>query len=107
MKSIYLLPLLFLFPTLSGIAQHDTHVMNDSMDMKKKNHHMSNMANDSMQGDSQMHSAFSKNLPMNRNGSGTTWHPDNSPMYMNMWHKKGWMLMLHYGVIQKYSIMQH
>ena len=103
MKSIYFLPLLFLFPTLSGVAQHDTHVMNDSMDMKKKNHQMSNMANDSMHGDSQMHSAFSKNLPMNRNGSGTTWHPDNSPMYMNMWHKKGWMLMLHYGVFLNYS----
>lgn len=50
-----------------------------------------------------MPSAFSRNLPMNVNGSGTTWHPRNSPMYMTMFHKKGWNFMLHYGIFLTYS----
>ena len=28
--------------------------------------------------------SFSRSLPMNRNGSGTGWNPDQSPMYMWM-----------------------
>ncbi|MBC7451238.1 MAG: hypothetical protein H7259_07090, partial [Cytophagales bacterium] len=104
MKYTYSFLLLF-FSTLSIVfAQHDGHVMKDSMNMSKKNQDMSTMQKDSITDDpSMMHSAFSKNLPMNRNGSGTTWFPDNSPMYMNMWHTKGWMLMLHYGVFLNYS----
>jgi len=50
-----------------------------------------------------MPSAFSRNLPMNVNGSGTSWHPKNSPMYMNMFHKNGWNFMLHYGIFLTYS----
>lgn len=48
-------------------------------------------------------SALSRNLPMNVNGSGTSWQPKNSPMYMNMFHKKGWNFMLHYGIFLTYS----
>ncbi|MGZ8551736.1 MAG: hypothetical protein ACXWV2_13780, partial [Chitinophagaceae bacterium] len=37
--------------------------------------------------------AFSRNLPMSRNGSGTAWNPDSSPMYMWMkqTNKTDWM----------------
>lgn len=45
-----------------------------------------------------MSHAFSKNLPMNRNGSGTGWLPDNTPMYA--WMKTGnkWNYMAHGGI---------
>jgi hypothetical protein len=42
-----------------------------------------------------MSHAFSQSLPMNRNGSGTGWLPDQTPMYA--WMKQGdnWSTMLH------------
>src|ERR1043165_3691224 len=51
---------------------HDT--TNSSMKM--------NMPMDSMH--MEMTSSFSPNLPMNRDGSGTSWQPDANPMVMYM-----------------------
>ena len=39
--------------------------------------------------------SFSRDLPMNRNGSGTGWLPDETPMYAWMRHAKNWNLMAH------------
>jgi hypothetical protein len=50
-----------------------------------------------------MSHAFSKNLPMTRNGSGTAWLPDNSPMYGYMFHTNKWMYMLHGNVYLRYN----
>ncbi|MDX5420882.1 MAG: hypothetical protein LPK14_01395 [Hymenobacteraceae bacterium] len=50
-----------------------------------------------------MSHAFSRNLPMQRNGSGTGWLPDSSPMYGNMFHTGDWMLMLHYNLFFRYN----
>ncbi|MBD2701658.1 hypothetical protein IC229_13490 [Spirosoma sp. BT702] len=49
--------------------------------------------------------SLSRYLPMNRNGSGTSWHPDNTPMYAYMNHskQKGWSFMLHYAVFLRYT----
>lgn len=47
--------------------------------------------------------SFSRNLPMNRNGSGTSWHPDNTPMYAYMKHGKKWSYMAHYSVFLRYN----
>ena len=50
--------------------------------------------------------SLSRNLPMNRNGSGTSWHPDNTPMYAYMSHPSqpgGWSYMLHYAVYLRYT----
>ncbi|GAB3947433.1 hypothetical protein GCM10028805_19680 [Spirosoma harenae] len=49
--------------------------------------------------------SLSRNLPMNRNGSGTSWHPDNTPMYAYMSHPspKGWSYMLHYAIYLRYT----
>ncbi len=47
--------------------------------------------------------AFSQNLPMNRNGSGTGWLPDASPMYGYMFHTKKWMYMLHGNIFFRYN----
>lgn len=47
--------------------------------------------------------AYSRNLPMNRNGSGTGWVPDASPMYMYMRgnNKSNWMF--HGNVVIRYN----
>ena len=50
-----------------------------------------------------MSHAFSKNLPMTRNGSGTSWLPDNSPMYAYMFHTPKWMYMIHGNVFLRYN----
>ncbi|WP_242916472.1 hypothetical protein [Pontibacter liquoris] len=50
-----------------------------------------------------MSHAFSRSLPMSRNGSGTGWLPDASPMYGNMYHRRDWMFMLHYNLFLRYT----
>lgn len=47
--------------------------------------------------------AFSLNLPMTINGSGTAWLPDASPMYGVMLHSKKWMYMLHGNIDLRYT----
>ncbi|HTH56946.1 MAG TPA: DUF2911 domain-containing protein [Cyclobacteriaceae bacterium] len=49
----------------------------------------------SMPGMKMMTHAFSKSLPMNRNGSGTGWLPDATPMYAWMNGKNSWSTMWH------------
>ncbi|MES2647945.1 MAG: hypothetical protein V4717_13780 [Bacteroidota bacterium] len=51
----------------------------------------------------QMPHAFSRNLPMTRNGSGTAWLPDNTPMYGYMFHAGNWMYMLHGHAYLRYN----
>ncbi|QMW06074.1 hypothetical protein [Spirosoma foliorum] len=49
--------------------------------------------------------SLSRNLSMNRNGSGTSWHPDNTPMYayMSQPANKKWSYMLHYALYLRYT----
>ncbi len=46
---------------------------------------------------------YSRNLPMSRNGSGTGWLPDASPMYGYMHHHPHWMFMLHGNLFLRYN----
>lgn len=82
------------------------------MDHSQMNHGtMDNMAgmnqamsdSGSMQSGMGMTHSFSRNLPMNRNGSGTSWHPDNTPMYAYMTHGKKWSYMVHYSLFIRYN----
>jgi len=50
-----------------------------------------------------MSHAYSRSLPMNRNGSGTAWNPDNTPMYMWMSHHGKWMVMNHGALYLRYT----
>lgn len=50
-----------------------------------------------------MSHSFSLSLDMNRNGSGTSWLPDESPMNGYMIHTNNWMLMFHGGVFLRYT----
>lgn len=57
-------------------------------------------------GSPSMSSAYSLSLPMNRNGSGTSWHPDNTPMYMWMEHGKKDMWMFHGSIFLRYNTQE-
>ncbi|HVW16335.1 MAG TPA: hypothetical protein VHB54_21055 [Mucilaginibacter sp.] len=50
-----------------------------------------------------MSSQYSLDLPMNRDGSGTSWVPDQSPMYGYMFHGKKWMTMIHGSFFIRYT----
>ena len=50
--------------------------------------------------------AYSRSLPMSRDGSGTSWSPDNNPMYMIMAHTKKGMWMFHGSVFIRYDDQQ-
>jgi|GEM_PF-152979 len=92
---------------------HDMNNMqkNDSgMNMNNMHHDMNNMQSHDMNNMSgmdmpmgNMSHAYSLNLPMSRNGSGTGWSPDASPMYGHMYHSKNWMYMLHYNLFIRYN----
>src|SRR3954462_6416410 len=47
-------------------------------------------------------SAMSGDIPMTRNGSGTSWLPDESPMYARHRQVKGWILMTHANAFLQY-----
>ncbi|MET0300170.1 MAG: hypothetical protein ABW036_10425, partial [Flavitalea sp.] len=86
-------------------AQHEHHEMKKDTvpsnhgDHEMKDHKMDHSAHDM----SSMSHAFSRNLPMNRNGSGTAWLPDEAPMYGYMYHKKKWMYMVHGNLFLRYN----
>lgn len=50
-----------------------------------------------------MNSQFSTDIPMNRDGSGTSWVPDASPMYAYM-HGEKWMTMIHGDLFARYNV---
>jgi len=50
-----------------------------------------------------MNSQYSLDLPMNRDGSGTSWVPDETPMYAYMIHGKKWMTMIHGSFFLRYN----
>jgi hypothetical protein len=52
----------------------------------------------------EMTHSFSRSLPMNRNGSGTSWLPDETPMYAYMVQKNKWSYMLHGSLFLRYNM---
>ena len=67
--------------------------MHDMKNMDMSGHHMDEMPSHS----------FSRNLPMNRNGSGTSWLPDASPMYMIMKTGSNTDWMFHGNIFLRYK----
>lgn len=74
--------------------QHDTKKDSTGMNMEEHAMHHAGLP---------MSHSYSLNLPMNRNGSGTGWLPDASPMYGAMIHTPKWMLMVHGNVFLRYT----
>jgi hypothetical protein len=85
--------------TSDSTKQIDTAKINHDMhNHKETNNEMSNADNEIS-----MPHSFSLSLPMNRNGSGTGWLPDESPMNGYMLHKGKWMLMFHGSIFLRYT----
>ena len=112
MKNVFIIITFLLIATVIH-AQHN-HNMSDSLKKDQMNDTMP--VNDSMMNTDHMHMhhmqmpgmnhSFSLSLPMNRNGSGTAWSPDNNPMYMIMTHTKKGMWMFHGSVFLRYNTQQ-
>jgi hypothetical protein len=50
-----------------------------------------------------MTSQYSRDIPMNRDGSGTSWVPDVTPMYAYMPNTGKWMTMIHGSFFARYD----
>src|SRR5258705_7780099 len=81
--------LLFTLSAGMASAQHQHHMDMDTMKAES--------------GVTTMYSSFSLNLPMSRDGSGTSWLPDESPMNMNMKTWNHTSLMFHGAVFVRYT----
>ena len=114
MKRLVVLSAVMLF-VLGAMAQQGGHnmqhnhedMMQDTSSKATIPAHNHTMHGDTMQtamhAHHEMYSAYSLNLPMNRNGSGTSWQPDESPMYMYMVHAKAWNIMVHGAMFTRYT----
>lgn len=111
MKNIFLI-IISLLPAIAGKAQMsmpgmqmDTAKKKPAKGMdttKKMNMDMVGMDMSGMyMGD--MSHAYSLNLPMNRDGSGTSWLPDESPMYAYMLTTGKWNLMFHGAIFPRFT----
>lgn len=102
---------------MKGMKMQDTTKKPRKMSMPTKSHKMngmkmsdtsmSGMKMDGMQMDGMpmkmMTSSQSLNLPMTRDGSGTSWLPDASPMYGIMLNSGKWSYMLHGNISLRYT----
>src|SRR5688500_7987615 len=106
----YLLAICLVMPILA-LGQHDHHNQHkeDTTKTATKHHkkpqekHHAGMQHEMDSSKVPMSHSFSLNLPMNRNGSGTGWLPDASPMYGYMLHSKKWMYMVHGNIFIRYN----
>jgi hypothetical protein len=97
MKNSYVLFLCLCLAASFSFAQHQHHAHTDTTKIENKEEH----------GEMHMSSFFSSNLPMSRDGSGTSWQPDANPMfmYMKMYHAEHGMttLMAHGSAFVRYN----
>lgn len=105
--AFYLIMICLFADSFSATAQHEHHQMptKDSSATMKSEKSDSSMP--AMEMDHEhvmtMTSAFSINLPMSRDGSGTSWVPDESHMYMLMKTCGKTNLMLHGNIFLRYT----
>jgi hypothetical protein len=97
-----------------GFAQHEHHGVKDTVPVKKdtvthkpsggrKMDHTDHSIHDMDNMKALPSHSFSRNLPMSRNGSGTAWNPDSSPMYMWMQQTNKTDWMFHGNVFLRYT----
>lgn len=96
MKKLVLF-LVTLVISFTAFSQHEHHTMQNTLSKKT----------DTTKSNDLMHTmpshAYSRNLPMSRNGSGTGWNPDASPMYMWMRSKAKTDWMFHGNIFLRYT----
>jgi hypothetical protein len=107
---LYFLVLTMLLISIVGSAQHPhqhppsepAKPLQDTV--KKQDHQHGEMDHSEHQSLHTMPShAFSRNLPMNRNSSGTAWNPDETPMYMLMKQARKADWMFHGSIFLRYT----
>src|SRR6185369_5993618 len=93
--------LLFSFALIEHVsfAQHQ-HMGN--MNMQKDTMKMETGTMKLDMGAMKMNSSLSLNLPMNLDGSGTSWQPDESPMMMYMKMQRNTSLIVHGNIFIRY-----
>jgi len=107
-KSIALSLIAILSYRIAFSQQHHMPGMKDSTMMKRDTtkpmmDHQKHMGSTDMSMDPPMTHAYSLHLPMSRDGSGTGWLPDASPMYGYMVHSAKWMYMIHGNIAPRYD----
>jgi len=113
---IFSIAVLLSFQTAPMYSQHEHHQTDHNKPDSTKqadttkpdlqnhdSHDMNKQDNGTMNEELPMPHSFSLSLPMNRNGSGTGWLPDASPMNGYMLHSGKWMFMFHGSVFMRYT----
>lgn len=106
MKTKFVLLITLVVTGFTTMAQHEHHQeKKDTAQVASDPHTQHNSESHAMDSTQMppMSHAYSLNLPMNRNGSGTGWLPDASPMYGYMLHSKKWMYMIHGNIFIRYN----
>src|SRR5207249_9793034 len=89
-------------------ASSSDHMMHDGTEMAMSHHHdggheMRARSREGHEMHMVMHSSIDLADPMSREGSGTSWLPDSSPMYARMFMFDDSMLMLHGAIFPRYT----
>ncbi len=97
-----------LVPLKSNGKAHPSHLSHPSHEMQEHPpSHGYGVAGPPSHADHEMHMEMHSSIdiadPMNREGSGTSWLPDSSPMYGRMFMFGGDMLMLHGAIFPRYT----
>ncbi len=102
-KAFFASMILALMVAIPTVAQHEHHKRTTTKDTTAMDHSMHNRADMPMGAMQPMTHSYSLSLPMNRNGSGTGWQPDVTPMYAYMVHGSKWNYMVHGSVFLRYT----
>jgi Heavy metal binding domain len=87
--------------TQHSVSNHQLHLPHQPDSMHEHEMHPSSHEGHAMQ--MEMHSSIDLADPMSREGSGTSWLPDSSPMYGKMFMFGNDMLMLHGAIFPRYT----
>jgi hypothetical protein len=105
MIKLIIIPLVLFVFGISASAQHEHHQppkKEPTGGTKSKAPTVPN-EHDTIEMEAPMTHAYSLNLPMNRNSSGTAWQPDATSMYGYMKMTRNWNLMFHGSVFLRYN----
>ncbi len=92
-----------IMPDPSGAMRHDGHAAPGMPDLPTAPGAPMGMMGDMEMGHGEMTSTVLVTVPMTREGSGTSWQPDETPMYGAMHQAGPFEIMLHGSVFASYS----
>jgi hypothetical protein len=95
-------------PNVQRSMSSSDHMMHDGTEVTMSHHHhagheMHTPSHEGHEMHMEMHSSIDLADPMSREGSGTSWLPDSSPMYAKMFMFDDNMLMLHGAIFPRYT----